>query len=125
MIKRTPCATCPFRSDIEFSLTAAKVKTVLAALQHDGDFPCHNTTCATGNLPHQDKACIGAAIFLEHVREGGLRANLAFRMRERWLEEFNREELEMDSPVFRDVDAFIAAKTRLSKLANKSLKQSR
>ena len=68
---------------------------------------------------------MGAAIFLEHVREGGLRANLAFRMREGWLEAFNREELDMNSPVSRDVDSFIAAKTRLFKIEDKSLKQSR
>jgi len=125
MTKRIPCATCPFRTDIELSLTAAKVQTILDALQHDGDFPCHHTTLATGNLPHQDQACMGAAIFLEHVREGGLRANLAFRMREGWLEEFNREELEMDAPVFRDVGSFVAAKTRLFKVEDGPLKQLR
>lgn len=112
MKKRTPCSTCPFRTDIDFLLTAGKVQTVLSALQHDGDFPCHNTTPATGKRPHQSKACIGAAIFLEHVREGGVRANLAFRMRERYLQEFTREELDVDSPVFKDVDAFIMAKTQ-------------
>ena len=112
MTKRTPCATCPFRSDIEFSLTADKVKTILDALQNDGDFPCHNTTWATGKRPCQDKACIGAAIFLEHAREGGLRANRAFRMREGLLREFDRDALELESPVFKDVKSFVAAKTR-------------
>lgn len=53
-----------------------------------------------------------------------MRANLAFRIRERWLEEFNREELAMDAPVFRNVDASIAAKTRLFKIEDKPLKQS-
>lgn len=116
MKKRSPCSTCPFRSDIDFSLTAGKVQTVLSALQGDGDFPCHNTTGATGKPPRQRKACIGAAIFLEHVRTGGMRANRAFRMREGWFEEFTREELDIDSPVFRDVDSFVAAKTQLLRL---------
>lgn len=113
MTKRTPCSTCPFRSDIEFSLTLGKVRRVLAALQNDGDFPCHGTTSVAGKPPYQDKGCIGAAIFLEHVRDGGLRANRCFRMREGLLKEFNREDLEIDAPVFRDVDSFIAAKTEL------------
>ena len=41
-----------------------------------------------------------------------MRANRAFRMREGWFEEFTREELEIESPVFRDVDSFVAAKTK-------------
>ena len=53
-----------------------------SALQNDGDFPCHNTAPAIRKLPHRVKACIGAAIFLEHVREGEMRANRAFRRRE-------------------------------------------
>ena len=60
----------------------------------------------------QKKACIGAAIFLEHVRPGGLRANLAFRLREGWLKEFHRDELEMGAAVFTEIAAFVAAKTQ-------------
>ena len=44
--------------------------------------------------------------------EEGMRANRAFRMREGCLKEFAREELALDSPVFRDMDSFIAAKTQ-------------
>ena len=116
MKKRSPCSTCPFRTNIDFPLTAGKVQTVLSALQNDGDFPCHNTTHATGKLPHQSKGCIGAAIFLEHVRDGGLRANRAFRMREGLFLEFDREELATDAPVYRDVVSFIEAKTQLLNL---------
>lgn len=112
MKKRSPCPTCPFRSNINFHLTAGKAQAVLSALQNDGDFPCHNTIPVTGKPPHQSKGCIGAAIFLEHVRAGGLRANRAFRLREGWFREFTREELDLDSPVYRDVDAFVTAKTQ-------------
>lgn len=116
MPKCTPCADCPFRSDIEFSLTVEKVQSVIAALQDDGDFPCHQTTAATGKASRYGEVCIGAAIFLEHVRDGGLRANRSFRMREGCFKEFNREELEVNSPVFKDVDAFVTARTRLFSL---------
>lgn len=64
-----------------------------------------------GNPSRQEKAYIGAAVFLEHIRPGGLRANLAFRLRESLLEEFHRDELNMGSTVFNDVEAFVAAKT--------------
>ena len=65
-----------------------------------------------GRKANRAGACIGAAIFLEHVRPGGMRANLAFRMREGFLEEFSRDELNMDAAVFSDVEAFVAAKTK-------------
>lgn len=112
MSKRSPCGNCPFRSDVDFRLSTGKVQSILAALRGDGDFPCHKTIKTTGNRPGQDKACIGAAIFLEHIRLGGLRANLAFRLRESFLEEFHRDELDMEAAVFTDVEAFIAAKTK-------------
>lgn len=112
MSKRSPCATCPFRRDIDFYLSAMKVGSILGALRGDDDFPCHKTTVVGGRAPGEDKACIGAAIFLEHVRPGGARANLSFRLRESYLKEFHRDELEMGAPVFTDEESFIAVKTK-------------
>lgn len=112
MSKRSPCENCPFRSDIDFWLTAGKARSILAALGGDVDFPCHKTISAIDSWSGQEKACIGAAIFLEHVRPGGLRANLAFRLREGWLKEFHRDELEMGAAVFTEIAAFLAAKTK-------------
>lgn len=113
MSRREPCNNCPFRSDIPCHLSAGKVQSILDALLGDDGFTCHKTTAATGKPFGQDKACIGAAIFLEHVRAGGCRANLAFRLRESWLKEFHREELKMDAPIFTDVETFVAAKQAL------------
>lgn len=111
MAKHLPCQNCPFRKDIVFWLSSEKVQKILKALFSDGDFPCHDTIPATDKPHRQSKGCIGAAIFLEHVREEGLRANRSFRMREGYLKEFHRSELDMDASVFSGVDAFIAAKT--------------
>lgn len=108
--KRLPCQSCPFRRDIDFSLSADRVRSILLALQGDEDFACHNTTAATGCRPGNEKACIGAAIFLERTRAGGVRANLSFRLRESEYEEFSRESLDMDAPVFETEIAFIAAR---------------
>lgn len=108
----SPCENCPFRSDIDFWLTPEKVRSILDALQGDGNFPCHKTTAVSGQRRGRDRACLGAAIFLEHVRPGGLRANLAFRVRESFLKEFHRDELDMDAAVFTELEAFVEAKTK-------------
>ena len=106
----TPYKACPFRSDVEFVLTAGKAEAIVAALQDDGDFPCHKTTAVTNCLPGQEKGCIGAAIFLERVRENGLRANLAFRLREQWRQDFSRDTLDMDAPIFTSEADFLTAR---------------
>ena len=110
MSKRVPCESCPFRSDIPFYLSAEKVQSILDALLGDDGFLCHNTIEVTGSPFGRDKACIGAAIFLEHVRVGGCRANLSFRLRESHLKEFHRDELQMDAPIFPDIETFVVAK---------------
>ena len=109
--KKTPCQSCPFRRDIDFILSTDKVTSILQALRGDLDFPCHHTTIATGQSSSHKKGCLGAAIFLEHVREGGLRANLSFRLREICNHEFSRDTLDMSAPVFLSEAAFIAART--------------
>lgn len=108
---QSPCQGCPFRSDIAFVLPVEKVEAILDALRGDRNFPCHNTTIAMGYTPGQERGCIGATIFLEHVREGGLRANRTFRLRERWRKEFKREELDTDAPVFTSEVDFVVART--------------
>ena len=110
MAKRSPCESCPFRTNIDFHLSPEKVRLIVDALQGDDVFLCHNTTGVADQLSVSAKACIGAAIFLEHIRAGGLRANIAFRLRESWLEEFDRDELDMNSPVFTSVAEFVKAK---------------
>ncbi len=70
-----------------------------------------STTIAMGYTPGQERGCIGAAVFLGHVREGGLRANRTFRLREQWCKEFEREELDTDAPMFTSKVDFVAVRT--------------
>lgn len=105
-----PCSSCPFRIDITFYLSTEKVESILDALLGDDGFTCHNTIAVTGKPSGHAKVCLGAAIFLEHVRAGGLRVNLAFRLREVVLQEFHRDELNVDAAVFTDVASFTRAK---------------
>ena len=121
MTKRSPCKNCPFRADINFHLSPEKVRLIVDALQGDDIFLCHKTTGVESRPSASAKACIGAAIFLEHIRAGGLRANMAFRLRESWLEEFNRDELDINSPVFTSVAEFVKAKApSLNLIADRS-----
>ena len=94
-------------------LAVNKVEAIVAALLADGDFPCHNTTAAGGCRPGGEKVCIGAAVFLEQVREGGLRANLAFRLREQCEADFVRAQLETHALVFESTADFISARAVL------------
>ncbi|MEO1791922.1 MAG: hypothetical protein AAFR25_06825 [Cyanobacteria bacterium J06629_19] len=89
------------------------MRAILEGLEGDEHFPCHNTTAATGNAGSQSKTCIGAAIFLEPVGPGGVRGNVAFRLREGCFHDFHRDELRMDSPMFSDVESLITARTKL------------
>lgn len=108
--KYKPCKSCPFRSDLEFMLTPEKVVAILAALHGDDHFACHNTTVATGCTPGSERSCIGAAIFMEHVRVGGARANRMFRERELHSGDFSHDALDMSASVFTDVANFVAAR---------------
>ena len=121
MTRRSPCKSCPFRADIDFHLSLEKVRSIVGALQGDDVFLCHNTTGVADQPSALAKACIGSAIFLEHIRAGGLRANIAFRLRESWLEGFDRDELNINSPVFTSVAEFVKAKTlSLNLIADRS-----
>jgi hypothetical protein len=111
----SPCPTCPFRTDITFPLTEEKAKRIVEALHSDGDFPCHKTITPTDTEEYVyepgSKACIGASIFLENTRQGGLMTNLSFRLRVLLLKEFTIQQLNLDSPVFTSIESFIQAKT--------------
>lgn len=41
--KYTPCANCPFRTDIPGYLHGERAKEIAEAIQDDGTFPCHKT----------------------------------------------------------------------------------
>lgn len=100
---KQPCSNCPFRLDVGFPILISRKVEILQALWHDGDFPCHKTTGFNNDGKFVDrgssKRCIGAAIMLERFREdGGLRANLMFRLA-LWSKEFTIEELDLNFPI--------------------------
>ena len=113
---KTPCENCPFRSDKILPLPEYRRKEISDSIMIDADFPCHKTTHWNEDETDYDvfrsKRCIGAAIYLEKVRkDGGLRANVAFRMGI-FFGEFTLKDLDMNSPVFDSEEEFIKAGER-------------
>ena len=101
---KQPCNNCPFRSDVLFPLSRSRRQDILDSIFQNGDFPCHKTTEFNddGKIINigKTKRCIGVAIFLEKYRiDGGLRANLAFRMA-LCFKEFTLSELDLNYPIY-------------------------
>ena len=77
---------------------------------HDSTFPCHKTTKfdAEGNFVNylEAKPCIGAALFLQNVRAGGLLANLGFRLYVMY-RKLNLSKLDTEAPVCKSIEEFL------------------
>lgn len=98
----TPCADCPFRTDVKGYLRADRVREIRDSLLRDqGTFTCHKTTIPD---PHDDSRrtdgknaqhCAGAMILLEKMNS----PNQMMRIAER-VQAYDRSKLAMDAPVF-------------------------
>lgn len=108
----TPCAQCPFRTDIKPFITAERAESILTA---DGEFHCHKTIEVGDNIDDDknwaevtdDKnaqVCAGFLICLEH--EG--RPNQMMRIAER-IGMYDASKLRMDAPVYRSIDDAVSA----------------
>lgn len=102
---KKPCAMCPFRTD---SLKgwlgenrAEEIADSITRLQQS--FPCHETTGAKGKVPASgEQHCAGALILLEKIEQ----PNQMMRIAERF-GKYDRNALDMDAPVFDEVECFI------------------
>lgn len=92
-----PCTQCPFRSDRPGFLRPARVHEIFRKItESQQSFTCHKTL-SLSLREHQH--CAGALILLEALEQ----PNQAMRIAER-LGLYDRQRLDMDSPVFTDVD---------------------
>lgn len=112
---KQPCNTCPFRSDAPFhGLSEERALEIASALMADSAFHCHNTVdysrSSSGRVTKDSTLCTGAAIFLEQVRPGGLRANLAFRLAV-MTKKLHPDELSDQVPVYESIDDFLEGAT--------------
>lgn len=109
---RTPCKTCPFRSDRVFPLHPERLDSIIDSLKGDGFFPCHKTVNDSVEPPDTSKAvaCMGAALFMDEAlrTDGGCLGNFSFRLAA-MRGDFTVEDLDQPFPVYESVEQFRAA----------------
>jgi hypothetical protein len=109
--RTTPCADCPFRTDIPAYLSKARVREIEHSLERS-EFHCHKTTehdddgevAASGKELH----CAGALILKEKLGESSQMVRIAERMGM-----YDASKLDMDAPVFDSFTEMAAAQPRL------------
>jgi hypothetical protein len=106
----TPCASCPFRTDIPAYLTPERVREIKhSVLREQKDFPCHKTVDYSNDsagrwVPERTKRCAGMTILCEKLE----RPTQMMRIEER-LGVYDRRLMHMMAPVFDSFKAMIAA----------------
>lgn len=105
---KTPCKHCPFRTDVKpFLRFERAVDIAISITDHDRSFPCHKTTRHDDDgeyVPTQkEQHCAGASIMLEKMRMPNQMMRIASRGA------YDRNALDMDAPVYENVDAMLRA----------------
>lgn len=115
---KTPCPSCPFRTDIPPFLTEGRGREIMAALLADHTFQCHKTVdydgaddegevdSATAASEPNAQHCAGALILLEKIG----RPNQLMRIAER-IGHYRPDRLDMKAPVFDTAAKFIRGQT--------------
>lgn len=107
-ILATPCANCPFRTDIPPFLYRSRAREITASLLRGDSFPCHKTVNyddnGRGRVNKRTKMCGGAAIMLYQMKRWNTIMQVAHRMGF-----FHPGELKLEAPVYRNARLFIAA----------------
>jgi hypothetical protein len=110
-----PCPKCPFRTDVRPYLRTDRVAEICESItDNDSSFPCHKTTTFDDEgdcIPTgKEQQCAGAMIMLEQMNM----PNQVMRIGER-IGIYDRTRMRMDSPVYKNSAAMIAAYRRENK----------
>lgn len=108
----TPCAKCPFRTDIPGYLSRARVRSLERDLvQGQASFTCHQTTVPMDDDEGDEmkdgpnaQHCAGAMILLERLEKPNQMMRIAERLR---MYDFTK--LDMKAPVFKTFAAMAKA----------------
>lgn len=113
---RRPCPHCPFRTDVRPFLHPARAREIVDFITDgDGYFSCHEhnefddddgEACEGERSQH----CAGALIMLEHMGQPNQMMRIAERLRS-----YDRTRLHMDSPVYQDGEAMVAAYSKAAR----------
>ena len=110
---RSPCSSCPFRYDIEFTLAPGRVHEIWEGItDDDGTFACHKTVEFYDDGEHnpsfaKEQHCAGALIVLMQMEQPNQMMRIAMR-----IGAFDPDKLDMDAPVFDDVDVMAEVRGR-------------
>lgn len=99
----SPCADCPFRTDIAFYLRKSRRQGIADALLHDETFACHKTV---RQRKVEEQHCGGALGVL--AKSGHLFDNWRLRFAA-MLGLFKPDKLKFDAPVFETMQDFVDA----------------
>lgn len=104
----TPCAHCPFRTDVPPFIKAVRVRQIQRSLER-GEFPCHKTTepdDAEGSPQSSadEIHCAGALILMEKSRCVGQMQLMAKRCGM-----YDPTQLNLDAPVYATFDEMYEA----------------
>lgn len=105
---KTPCAHCPFRSDIRPFIRPERVEEIAYG---NAEFPCHKTlnyhtedADGEGVTTEDTQHCAGLLILLEREEQ----PHQMMRICER-LNLYDRTKLDMNAPVYDDIESAIEA----------------
>lgn len=100
-----PCCDCPFRKDVRPYLSDARAQEIAKALERQ-TFACHKTAHGKGSRKRREH-CAGALIVM--LKEGKLGDMQQIAMR---LGLWNPDGMDLTSPCFNSLKAFVAANRR-------------
>lgn len=108
---KSPCVSCPFRTDVTPFIHAERAEEIADALFQDSSFVCHKTVdynafeddevmefCPTGQESH----CAGAMIVLAKMERPNQLMRIAMRLRV-----LDLDKLALEAPVYEDLTAFV------------------
>jgi hypothetical protein len=104
---KKPCSDCPFRKNVTPYLSYERAEEISSGIvDGDGSFSCHKTSTLNRktNTGKDVQHCAGAMIIMEKIGK----PNQGMRIMER-IGLYDRNQLEMDSPVFNNFEEFIKA----------------
>jgi len=105
---RTPCAECPFRTDIPGYLRRERAIEISESIADGAEFPCHKTTVPDPSTDFEmvkaahSQFCAGALIMMEKMEA----PNQIVRIAER-VGAYDATRMDMDAPVARSYFEFI------------------
>lgn len=109
---KSPCADCPFRSDVARYLNPERAQEIMRDSYEDSNFYCHKTVDYSddngeGRVAEKSRVCAGFLVTME--KEG--RANQPTRIAER-LGIYDRTQMDLEAPTYDSMEDWVRSYSR-------------